>query len=185
MGAVTSFLLGMGVTVSACYIFLAIVMGPALIEFGLDPIASHLFILYWGMISYITPPVALAAMTAAVIAQSDQMKTAFMAMRLGSIKFVLPFIMVLTPALIMRGEPLEIVISITTCTIAVIIMAMGFEGYLYRVGRIGWPSRILLLIGAAGLLYPDTISYAVGAAAVIVTYGGHYIASRRSPSLMR
>ena len=61
---------------------------------------------------------------------------AFMAMRLGSIKFVLPFIMVLTPALIMRGEPLEIVISIVTCTIAVIIMAMGFEGYLYGVGRI-------------------------------------------------
>jgi len=104
MGAITSFLLGMGVTVSACYIFLAIVMGPALIQFGLDPVASHLFILYWGMISYITPPVALAAVTAAVIARSDQWQTGIMAMRLGSIKFILPFIVVLTPALIMRGE---------------------------------------------------------------------------------
>jgi len=135
------------------------------------------------MLSYITPPVALAAMTAAVIAQSDQMKTAFMAMRLGSIKFVLPFIMVLTPALIMRGEPLEIVISITTCTIAVIIMAMGFEGYLYGVGRVGWSSRILLLVGAAGFLYPDPISYGAGAIAVMAIYGGHFIVARRRPGL--
>jgi TRAP-type uncharacterized transport system fused permease subunit len=128
MGALTSFLLGMGVTVSACYIFLAIVMGPALIDFGLDPIASHLFILYWGMMSYITPPVALAAVAAAVIAKSGAMETAFLAMRLGSIKFILPFIIVLTPALIMRGEPGDIVISISACVAAVMLMSAGFEG---------------------------------------------------------
>jgi TRAP transporter 4TM/12TM fusion protein len=178
MGALTSFLLGMGVTVSACYIFLAIVLGPALIEFGLDPIASHLFILYWGMISYITPPVALAAVTAAVIAKSDQWQTGIMAMRLGSIKFVLPFIMVLTPALIMRGEPFDIMVSISTCTIAVVVMAAGFEGYLYWVGKVGWPTRIMLLIGAAGLLYPDPVSYAVGAVAVAASYGMQFIGMR-------
>ncbi len=179
MGALTSFLLGMGVTVSACYIFLAIVLGPALIQFGLDPVASHLFILYWGMISYITPPVALAAVTAAVIAKSDQWQTGIMAMRLGSIKFVLPFIMVLTPALIMRGEPFDILMTISACTIAVIVMAAGFEGYLYWIGRIGWPTRVLLLIGAAGFLYPDPVSYAVGAVAVAAGFGGQIIRTRR------
>src|SRR3546814_4363532 len=66
-GAITSFILGMGMTSSACYIFLAVVLGPALIEGGLNPIASHLFILYWGLISFITPPVALAAIAPASI----------------------------------------------------------------------------------------------------------------------
>jgi TRAP transporter 4TM/12TM fusion protein len=179
MGAVTSFVLGMGVTVSACYIFLAIIMGPALIEFGLDPIASHLFILYWGMMSYITPPVALAAVAAAVIARSGAMETAFLAMRLGSIKFILPFIIVLTPSLIMRGEADAIVVSISACVLAVLFMAAGFEGYLYGVGKVGWPSRIALLIGAAGFLYPEKTSYVAGAVVVAVTYGVNVIMARR------
>ncbi len=175
MGAVTSFFLGMGVTVSACYIFLAIVMGPALIEFGLDPIASHLFILYWGMMSYITPPVALAAVAAAVIARSGAMETAFLAMRLGSIKFILPFIIVMTPSLIMRGEPDAILISIGACVMAVMLMSAGFEGYLYGVGKLQWPSRIALLIGAAGFIYTDIYSYMAAAVLVAVTYVVNFI----------
>jgi TRAP transporter 4TM/12TM fusion protein len=170
MGALTSFLLGMGVTVSACYIFLAIVMGPALIEFGLDPVASHLFILYWGMLSYITPPVALAAVASSVIAQSNQMETAFKAMRLGSITFVLPFIMVLTPALILRGDPFDVVVTITACSVAVVLLAGGFEGYLYGVGPVGLPIRALLFAGAAGFLYPSYTSYAITAAATVGVY---------------
>ena len=70
-GAITSFILGMGMTSSACYIFLAVTLGPALVDGGLNPIACHLFILYWGLISFITPPVALAAIAAASIAKSD------------------------------------------------------------------------------------------------------------------
>ena len=170
MGALTSFLLGMGVTVSACYIFLAIVMGPALIEFGLDPVASHLFILYWGMLSYITPPVVLAAVASSVIAQSNQMETAFKSMRLGSITFVLPFIMVLTPALILRGDPFDVGVTITACSIAVVLLAGGFEGYLYGVGPVGLPIRARLFAGAAGFLYPSYTSYAITAAATVGVY---------------
>ena len=180
MGAITSFLLGMGVTVSACYIFLAIVMGPALTNFGLDPIASHLFILYWGMISYITPPVALAAVTVAVIAKSDQWKTGVMAMHLGSIKFIQPFIIVLTPALIIRGEPFDILLTISTCTIAVVVMAAGFEGYLYWIGRIGWPIRILMFISAAGFLYQDYIAQMLGFVVAIAGYTCQPIFQRKA-----
>ncbi|MEM7250242.1 MAG: TRAP transporter fused permease subunit [Pseudomonadota bacterium] len=183
MGAITSFLLGMGVTVSACYIFLAIVMGPGLIEFGLDPVASHLFILYWGMLSYITPPVALAAVAASVIARSGQMETAFMAMRLGSIKFILPFIVVLTPALIIRGEPFDVVVTITACTIAVFLMAHGFEGYLYGVGNIGPVLRTAMFIGAAGFLYPNYTSYIAAAIFTAVVYTIAFVTRRsRSPT---
>jgi TRAP transporter 4TM/12TM fusion protein len=170
MGAVTSFLLGMGMTVSACYIFLAIVMGPALIEFGLDPVASHLFILYWGMLSYITPPVALAAVAAAIIARSGAIETGFMSMRLGFINFILPFIFVLEPGLILRGDLTEIITVITMVSLAVWLMAAGFEGYLYGAGRIGWPIRIALLVGAAAFIYPDVMTYIVGAIIIAVAY---------------
>ena len=96
-GAITSFILGMGMTVSACYIFLAVVLGPALYRSGSHLVASHLFILYWGMLSYITPPVALAAVAAATIANASPMKTGFLAMRLG--------IDQLHPAFSVRAEP--------------------------------------------------------------------------------
>jgi TRAP transporter 4TM/12TM fusion protein len=186
MGAVTSFLLGMGVTVSACYIFLAIVLGPALIEFGLDPIASHLFILYWGMISYITPPVALAAVAASVIAGSGQMETAMTAMRLGSIKFVLPFILVLTPALILRGDdPAEIVAVITACSAAIVLMAAGFEGYLYGIGRIGKVMRMVVFAAAAGLLYQDYRSWAAAAVGFALIYGVVFMRKRRSSGAIK
>ena len=179
MGALTSFFLGMGVTVSACYIFLAIVMGPALIKFGLDPIASHLFILYWGMLSYITPPVALAAVAAAVIAKTGAIETGLMSMRLGSIKFILPFIVVLTPALILRGEVFDVVVTISACTVAIVFMAMGFEGYMYKVGKIGLLMRIAMVLISAGFLYPNQLSYLAALAFAIVVYSFALLRIRR------
>ena len=179
MGAVTSFLLGMGMTVSACYIFLAIILGPALIQAGLDPIASHLFILYWGMLSYITPPVALAAVAAAIIAKADTMAIGVRAMRLGLINFILPFIFVLNPALILNGEFTEIILMVSSAMIAVWLMASAFEGYLYYVGTITWLIRAPLLIGAAFMLYPGTISFFIGVVIVVASYAVAF-AQRRS-----
>ncbi len=169
-GAVTSFVLGMGMTVSACYIFLAIVMGPAMIEGGLDPVASHLFILYWGMLSYITPPVALAAVAAAAIAGSNPLRTGFQAMRMGIINFILPFLFVLTPTLILRGETGAILHDVTTALIAVWLMASGFEGWLYGAGRLGWPPRIALMVAAGAFLLPGLPTDAVGAAGLAAIY---------------
>lgn len=156
-GAITSFVLGMGMTVSACYIFLAIVMGPALIGAGMDPVASHLFILYWGMLSYITPPVALAAVAASSIAKSHPMNTGFLAMRMGLTNFILPFLFVLTPTLILRGDTVAIVHDVTTAVIAVWLMSAAFEGWLYYVGRIGKVSQAVLLLSAACFLDPGLI----------------------------
>ena len=79
MGAVTSFILGIGMTVTAAYIFLAVVLAPALVSQNLDPLSVHLFILYWAMLSYITPPVALGAYAAASIAEANPLKTGFAA----------------------------------------------------------------------------------------------------------
>jgi len=97
MGAAASFVLGIGMTVTAAYIFLAIVLAPALIEAGLNPMAVHLFILYWAMLSFITPPVALGAFAAASIADARPIATGFAAMRLGGAIYLLPFLFCAAP----------------------------------------------------------------------------------------
>ena len=174
LGAATSFILGMGMTVSACYIFLALVMGQAIADGGLDLVAGHLFILYWGMMSYITPPVAVAAVAASTIAGSHPMKTGIKAMRLGIILFILPFLFVFNPTLILHGETLAIIHDVTTAVIAVWLIASALEGWLYWVGRIEWSNLRLPVLAAGGvLLYPDTYSDLIGAAIVasVFAYG--------------
>jgi TRAP transporter 4TM/12TM fusion protein len=169
-GAVTSFILGMGMTVSACYIFLSILLAPALVEAGLNPMASHLFILYWGMMSYITPPVALASITAAGLAGSNAWQTGIYSMRLGGILFVLPFMFVLNPSLILQGDTGTIILSSVTAVTAMWTLASGTEGYLYRAGVISWPVRILLLIGSFLLIIPGLTTDLIGIALVGCSY---------------
>lgn len=155
-GAITSFILGMGMTVTAAYIFLAIILAPALINVGLDPLAVHLFMLYWGMISYITPPVALGAFAAASIAKANPMSTGFEAMRLGSIIYFIPFFFVLNPALILHGTLYSIVVVFGTAALGVVLIAGALQGYVTGVGLLGtgvqgWIFRILVASG--GMLF--------------------------------
>jgi len=170
LGAVTSFVLGMGMTVSACYIFLAVVMGGAMVDGGLNPVAGHLFILYWGMMSYITPPVAVAAVAAATIARAPAMETGFRAMRLGGILFILPFLFALNPTLILVGDTFEIIHDVFTAVVAVWMLASALEGWLYGAGRIAAPLRAILGVAALGALHPDPITDVVGLSALIVVY---------------
>lgn len=161
-GAVTSFVLGMGMTVTACYIFLSILLAPALVQAGLNPIASHLFILYWGMLSYITPPVALAAITAANLAGSKPIETGFRAMRLGMPLFVLPFIFVYDPALIMEGSWIAIVERVGLTLVAIWAVTASFESWIYGVGRIGFFSRIAFAAGGLLIVVPELLTSLVG-----------------------
>jgi TRAP-type uncharacterized transport system fused permease subunit len=172
-GAVTSFILGMGMTVSACYIFLSILLAPALVQAGLDPLASHLFILYWGMMSFITPPVALAAITAAGLAGSDPWKTGLYAMRLGGVLFLLPFFFVLNPALILHGSLPVILQAAVSAVVAMWLLASATEGYLYRVGILNWPVRTALLAGGLMLIYPGLATDLAGLALIAVIYLTH------------
>jgi TRAP transporter 4TM/12TM fusion protein len=156
MGAITSFIFGMGMTVTACYIFLAIVLAPPLVKAGLDPLAVHLFIMYWGMVSFITPPVALAAFAAAPLARCSPFAVGFEAMRMGSIMYFVPFFFVLNPALILHGPPWEIAVVTVTAVIGIVFIGAGLQGYLVCIGRIengaaGWAVRALLV--AAGLFF--------------------------------
>ncbi|MDX5435223.1 MAG: TRAP transporter fused permease subunit, partial [Halomonas sp.] len=158
MGALTSFVLGIGMTVTAAYIFLAVALTPALIQGGgLDPMAVHMFILYWGMLSFITPPVALGAFAAATVAGARPMATGLQAMRLGSVIYFIPFLFVLNPALIMQGEAWQIGLVFIQAVIGIVLFASAMQGYLIGVGRLGIgarheiPARGLVLV--AGLLF--------------------------------
>jgi TRAP transporter 4TM/12TM fusion protein len=172
MGAITSFILGMGMTVTAAYIFLAIVLAPGLVKLGLDPLAVHLFIMYWGMLSYITPPVALGAFAAASLAHANPMRTGLEAMRLGSIIYFLPFFFVLNPAMIFHGPWLQVFSVTATAIVGVLLLAASMQGYLLGVGTFahttgGWIARALLLVGGLLLAAPGWDTNVIGIALAI------------------
>jgi TRAP transporter 4TM/12TM fusion protein len=159
MGAITSFIFGMGMTITACYIFLAIVLAPPLVSAGFDPVAVHLFMMYWGMVSFITPPVALAAFVAAGIARARPMDVGMQSVRLGSAMYFVPFFFVLNPALILRGTPLEITVVVTTAVLGIYLIASALEGYLAGVGTLrggitGAIARVLLFAGGMTMALP-------------------------------
>jgi TRAP transporter 4TM/12TM fusion protein len=160
MGAVTSFIFGMGMTVTACYIFLAIVLVPPLVKAGLDPLAVHLFVMYWGMVSYITPPVALATFAAAPLAGVSAMRIGWQSVRLGTAIYLVPFAFVLNPALLLKGDPAMIVLSVTLAFAGIIVLGASLQGYVVCIGRIpttvpGLLARGLMVTGGLLLTIPS------------------------------
>lgn len=155
MCAFTSLVLGLGLTTTACYIFLAILVAPALEKLGLNRMAVHMFIFYWGMLSSITPPVAIASFAAAGIAGSPAMKTGWESMWVGSIIYFIPFFFVLNPALVLQGpDPyLEALGLLGLAAFGTLFICGGIQGYqvgvgnLKKAGFLEWPLRILLVIG--------------------------------------
>ncbi len=159
MGAITSFIFGMGMTVTACYIFLAIVLAPPLVKTGLDPLAVHLFIMYWGMVSFITPPVALATFAAAPLAGMSAMRIGLQSIRLGTAIYLVPFCFVLNPALLFKGDPGTVVASIAAAFLGMVLAAAALQGYVAGLGHIpnhpgGLIARIALIAGGFLLAAP-------------------------------
>jgi TRAP transporter 4TM/12TM fusion protein len=162
-GAVTCFILGMGMTISAAYVFLAIVMVPAVVDMGINPIAAHLFVIYWASVSYITPPVGLAAFAAAGLAKAPAMATSFAAMRLGAVKYIVPFGFALNPALVAQDAPGKILLAFALSIVGVYALSSAIEGWVVGFDR---PMRALFRIttGAGGFLLflPMTLSVVAG-----------------------
>lgn len=170
-GAITCFILGMGMTVSAVYVFLAIVMSPSLIELGVHPIAAHLFVIYWATVSYITPPVALASFSAAGIAGSNPIKTSLTSMKLGSVKYFIPFFFAFNPSLIAQGSFGEILISLVTAILGVFILASGLEGYMVGIGIVNSIiGKVALTIIGLLFLYPGSLTDLIAVIATIIMF---------------
>jgi len=147
---VTSIILGMGLPCTPAYIIAAAVGGPALIAMGSDLLSAHLFVFYFAILAAVTPPVAIAAYAAASIAGSDPLKTGFAALKLAVAGFIIPYVFMYNPALLLKGSVLEILTSTLLMVITVILFAGGLTGCL--VGKTGILQRSLLLGVGTGLI---------------------------------
>jgi len=147
IAAVVCIVLGMGMPTLAIYVLLSALIAPALVESGMEAVPAHLFILYFGMMSMITPPIALAAFAASTLTKADPMATGFAAMKFGWTAYFVPFLFVYSPTLILLGDPGDIVINVTTAIIGTYYASLGVVGYLVRPMN---PLFRLLMI-AAGL----------------------------------
>lgn len=168
-GAMVSFVLGLGMTVSAVYVLLAIVLAPALVALGIEPIAAHLFVIYWATVSYITPPVALASFAAAGIAGTKPIPTSLTSMRLGMVKYIIPFAFALNPALVAQGELSDILLSLGLSIIGVFVMACGFEGYAIGIEKqVPIILRVLAVVAGFMIMLPESITTISGLGASLV-----------------
>jgi len=150
--AIVSIILGMGMPTTAIYFLLAVLVAPPLVKLGVEPIAAHLFVLYFGLMSMITPPVALAAFVAAKIADTGPMRTALAACRFGWPAFIVPFLFVIAPNLIMVGSPFDIALTFVTAVAGIWVASAGFTGYfLIKLTAL---HRLVYIVGGLSLLLP-------------------------------
>lgn len=129
--AIACLILGMGLPTAACYITAAVVAAPALIRMGILPIAAHLFVLYYAILSNLTPPVALASFTAAGIADANLNKVALTGLKLGSAGFIVPFMFCYSPILLLEGQfyAVQLIITLITAGIGIIALGASMDGY--------------------------------------------------------
>ncbi|ADJ15575.1 TRAP transporter permease [Halalkalicoccus jeotgali] len=175
---ITSIILGMGLPTTAAYVVLAALGAPALTALGVELLAAHLFIFYFGIISAITPPIMLAVFTTSSIAESDPWKTGFTAVNLAAAGFLVPYLFVLGPELLLIGETTAIVASVVTAVIGVIALSAGTQGYFYAPAHL--VERVALVAGAVALIYPGTTADLVGLAVIAAVFLRQYVTVRRS-----
>jgi TRAP transporter 4TM/12TM fusion protein len=153
IGAFVCILLGMGMPTTVIYILLAALVAPAIVEAGVAEIPAHMFILYFGMMSMITPPIALAAFAAATLTKADPMATGFVAMRFGWVAYVVPFLFVLSPTLLLIGDPWPVALNVSTATVGVYLVSVAVIGYFNR--PLNWTYRSILILAGIAAMLPD------------------------------
>jgi len=154
---------------SGVYVLLAALVAPSIVEAGVNPLAAHLFILYFGMMSMITPPVALAAFAAAAITNANPFSTGIAAMRIGWAAYVVPFVFVVTPSLLLDGDSLEITMALGFSLAGIFMVSIGIVGYFTR--QLPILARFLaIIVGLLCLPFP-IIGTPVNTAATAIVSG--------------
>ncbi|MDB5650207.1 MAG: transporter fusion protein [Hyphomicrobiales bacterium] len=154
ISAFVAIILGMGMPTVGVYVIMATLAAPALIRFGLEPMQAHLFLMYFGMMSMVTPPVALAAFAAANIAQTDPWKTGWTAVRVGWSAYLIPFLFALSPALLLKGAPGIVILSASTAILGVMMGSVAMVGFLFAPIA-AWLRVVYMAVGLALLVPAD------------------------------
>ena len=176
---VTCIILGMGVPTAPAYIIVATLGAPALMKAGVPIIAAHMFVYFYAILSVITPPVCLAAFAGAAIAETNAMKTGVTAMKLGIVAFIIPFMFVFEPALLMQGSTTEIVTAFTSALVGVIGVASGIQNWLLVRCRL-W-ERALLLASGLMLIFPGLITDTIGLSSLLIVLFAQRLRRSGSP----
>jgi TRAP transporter 4TM/12TM fusion protein len=176
--AIAGMILGMGMPTTPAYIVMVALLVPALIKLGAIPPAAHMFAFYFAILSAITPPVALAVFAAAALAKTDMWRSGFEAVRIAAPAYIVPFMFVYEPSLLMRGDLVTIVTSAVSATIGTACLAAGLMGYFRR--ECLWWERILLVAAALLLIKPGLVTDAVGLGLLAIVAASHYLGARRA-----
>jgi TRAP transporter 4TM/12TM fusion protein len=185
VSAISSLVLSMGLDTTSVYIITATLVAPGLVRLGIAPLVAHLFCYYWGGVSAITPPVALAAYVGAAIAGSDIMKTGFTAMRLGMAAYLVPFYFIYHPALLPRGEHgfLEVIVAFAVGLAAITCMGILGEQYLFR--KIPWYKSLILIAAIILIINPVFITEVIAIILLALVVFSEYIYIKREPVLTK
>lgn len=165
---ILSIILGMGMSTIPAYVIAASVVAPALIEIGIPVLQAHLFVLYYAILSTITPPIAISAFTAAGIAESNPMRTAFWSVKIAVVGFVVPFLFVYRPALLAEGSGFGVLYAAVIAVIAIYSLARGLQSREHLLIE-----RALLVVGSITLLFP--MSDELGIILLVAAYASYGI----------
>jgi TRAP-type uncharacterized transport system fused permease subunit len=172
--------LGMGVPTTAQYVIISSLVAPALSQMGVVPIAAHLFVLYFGTRADITPPVALAAYAGSGVAGSDPMKTGFRAFQLGIAGFIIPFMFVYAPELLLIGHPLKIGLACLTAFLGIYCLAAGVQACM--LVRSKWYETVILLFVALLMIKPGLVTDSIGIPLFALVLASQILRRRRQSS---
>ncbi|MBN1830123.1 MAG: TRAP transporter permease [Deltaproteobacteria bacterium] len=174
-----SIVMGMGVPTTAAYIVVAVTCAPVLVDFGLSPMAAHMFVFYFAILSAITPPVALAAYAAAGLAGARPMKIAWASVGLGISAFLVPFIFVYSPQLLGEGAPLRVLLACVTAIVGVTAISAASIGFFF-MAPLKWLERILLAGGGLILIIPGILTDMIGLGLVSIVLFLNYVRKKSS-----
>lgn len=172
--------LGMGMPVAAAYVLTAMLAAPTLIDLGVSMLAAHLFIVYFSIISAITPPVAVAAFAAAGLAEEKPTKVSIEAVRIGLVSFIIPFVFVFNSALLMDGTLGEIVYAFLSTTVGIIVFSCGIVGFFHT--KLKFMTRSLLFLLGMIMIYPNIFVNVIGFTIIACLLMRQQLQSRLSKS---
>ena len=160
MVGVSCIVLGMGMNTVAAFILVSVVGVPALMTLGVESLVAHMFVFYFALLSHITPPVCLAIFAAADVARASIWGTALAGMKMGLVAYLLPFLVVYTPSLLLLGSPGEILINVISVSAGLLFLIAAVQGWL--LNRLAWDERALFLASGLGLIWSDSTVKLVG-----------------------
>lgn len=174
---IAALILGMGMTTTSVYIILSVLVAPALIKMNINPVAAHLFVFYFGILSAITPPIATASYAAASVAKDDPMKLGWVAWKIGLSGYILPFMFIVSPELLMMGSVVSVIMATFSGVLGIYALSVALEGY-YK-GDVNIALRALLFAAAFCLLYPGFVTDIIGYAGFTVVLLPRWLKARQ------